>query len=204
MPWNCLKLFSIQLQLGLFDKEYLAYGIIFPLITKERTNKNLDNLAVPRCFYVHPDPGVLVMNNLKEIGFDLVKNKPNGIQKGLQGQEIILFMKKLANFHASTHHLVQETGGMEIFLEKYPCLRKNNPPNKDVLTVFKQSFLGSMDNAVDIAKDYINAEVSEKMKKITNAFEIFMKYFFDPYVNKNDGYQTIIHGDGWQNNAMFR
>ena len=96
--------------MGLFLKEYLFYGVIMPLLEKERKIKGLGYLAIPKCFYTHPDPGVLVMNNLKDDSFDLRKNQPENMSKNLHEDATILFMKSLASFHASTHHLVEQTG----------------------------------------------------------------------------------------------
>ena len=72
--------------------------------------KGLGNLAIPKCFYTHPDPGVLVMKNLKDDGFDLQKNQPENMSKISQEDATILFMKALASLHASTHQLVEQTG----------------------------------------------------------------------------------------------
>ena len=96
--------------MGLFLKECLFYGVIVPLIEKERKVKGLGNLAIPKCFYAHPDPGVLVMTNLKDDCFDLRKNQPENMSKISQEDATILFMKALASLHASTHHFIQQTG----------------------------------------------------------------------------------------------
>ena len=98
-------------QTGIFEKEYLLYEVILPILSRERKNKGLKELPIPRCFYAHPDPGVLVMINLKEMGFDLLKNQAKGLSKGLEGEEIQFYLKSLASFHASTHHMIQIEGG---------------------------------------------------------------------------------------------
>ena len=100
--------------MGLFLKESRFYGVIIPLIEKERKQKGLANLAIPKCFYAHPDPGVLVMKNLKDDGFDLRKNQPENMSKISQEDATILFMKALASLHASTHYLVEQTGKVAI------------------------------------------------------------------------------------------
>ena len=103
------KLFRLILfQMGLFRKESRFYWVIIPLIEKERKLKGLENLAIPKCFYAHSDPGVLVMKNLKDDGFDLRKNQPEYMFS--QEDATILFMKALASLHASTHHLIEQTG----------------------------------------------------------------------------------------------
>ena len=96
--------------MGLFLKECLFYGVIMPLLEKERKVKELGNLAIPKCFYANSDPGVLVMKNLKDDCFDLRKNQPKSMSKISQEDANILFLKSLASLHASTHHLVEQTG----------------------------------------------------------------------------------------------
>ena len=115
------KLFRLILfQMGLFLKESRFYGVIIPLIEKERKLKGLGNLAIPKCFYTHSDPGVLVMKNLKDEGFDLRKNQPKISQEDAN----ILFMKSLASLHASTHHLVEQTGKETLGLCMVPKILK--------------------------------------------------------------------------------
>ena len=57
----------VILQTGIFEKEYLVYGIILPFLSEDRKKKGLEMLPVPKCCYVHPDPGVLVM--VKEVSY---------------------------------------------------------------------------------------------------------------------------------------
>ena len=145
------------------------------------------------------------MNNLKEKGFDLLKNQPQGLSKGLQGEEIHLYLKSLGSFHASTHHLIQQEGGVQKILSTYPSLIRINPLKKDILNIIEKSIHGSIDNAIDIAKDYMDHETSEKLINFKpKSFQIFKKYFFESCKNAEGEYQTITHGDAWQNNAMFR
>ena len=111
--------------MGLFLKESRFYGVIIPLIEKERKLNRLGNLAVPKCFYAHPDPGVLVMKNLRDDGFDLRKNQQKNMSKISQEDATILFMKALASLHASTHHLVEQTGkGIWVLCTVPKILRK--------------------------------------------------------------------------------
>ena len=74
--------------MGLFLKECLFYGEIMPLLENERKVKGLGNLAIPKCFYAHPDPGVLVMKNLKDDCFDLRKNQPKSIKNSQKSDDL--------------------------------------------------------------------------------------------------------------------
>ena len=103
------------------------------------------------------------MNNLKEKGFDLLKNQQRGLSKGLQGEEIHLYLKTLGSFHASAHHMIQQEGGVQKLLSTYPSLIINYPIDEDILAMIEKSIHGSIDNAIDIAKDYMDHETSEKL-----------------------------------------
>merc|ERR1711992_377219 len=41
-------------EMRLFLKEYLFYGVILPKLSIERSEKGLEKLAIPKCFYAHP------------------------------------------------------------------------------------------------------------------------------------------------------
>ena len=97
---------------------------------------------------------------------------------------------------------------MKKILDAYPSLERINLLKEDILAVMHEKIiLGNIDNAIDIAKDYINHQAAEKVIKFKpKAFQIFKKKFFDysEATDSKEGYQTIVHGDAWQNNAMFR
>jgi len=98
-------------EMGLFVKEYVFYNDILPKLEIERKERCLEKLSIPKCFHAHPDPGVLVMKNLKDDGFEMVKNKSTD-------DNIILFLKSLASLHASTYHLMEQTGLTNVLQKK--------------------------------------------------------------------------------------
>ncbi len=67
-------------QLGIFEKEYLMYAMILPKVQKAREEHNLKAIKLPKCYYADPDPGKLVMENLKDNEFQMIKSKENGIK----------------------------------------------------------------------------------------------------------------------------
>jgi hypothetical protein len=69
--------------MGIFEKEYLLYGIILPLIKKAREEKGLKPIQIPESYYCQHEPGVLIMGNLKDSGFDLLKNQKDGLENGI-------------------------------------------------------------------------------------------------------------------------
>ncbi len=63
----------------IFEKEYLLYNDILPRLNQGRVDSNMKPVHVPTCFYSEDDPGVLVMENLKDKGFRLIKSKEDGL-----------------------------------------------------------------------------------------------------------------------------
>ena len=187
--------------MGIMEKEYLFYVEILGQANELRSKMKLKSLAIPKCLYGLPDPGVLIMNNLKDLGYDLIKNQTGSKMRGLQDEDLTLFLQALASFHASTFQIIQESGGQDAFLQKYPTLANNLPLNKEFETMFKKEFNNNCENFALTARDFIDDKTSEKIlkfkKKIWSCFE---KGFHQPYGD----FHSIIHGDSWVNNAMFR
>jgi hypothetical protein len=50
------------------------------LIQKSREEKGLKPIPFPRSYYCQPKPGVLIMGNLKDMGFDLVNNRKDVLE----------------------------------------------------------------------------------------------------------------------------
>ncbi len=65
-------------QMEIFDKEYFLYSVIIPMANKAREEHGLKPIKVPKCLYAEGDPGILIMNNLKDKGFGLIKSREDG------------------------------------------------------------------------------------------------------------------------------
>lgn len=186
--------------MGIFDKEYLVYGVILPLLCEARQDKELEPLKVPECYFAQSDPGLLVMNNLKDKGFDLLKNQANGLSRGLQGNELTLFLTSLASFHATTYHLMTRLGGKLCLLQKYPELENVRPMGADMKSMFQKMQSDIVASSAAIAKAYIDEDASRKMAAYQpRLWPEFQRGMFQPYGQ----FQTIIHGDAWANNCMY-
>ena len=67
--------------------------------------------------------------------------------------------------------------------------------------MFKSRLIGIIENFALTARDYIGQEAFEKMENFKHrAMSCFTKGFKEPYGD----FQTIIHGDPWINNAIFK
>ena len=70
-----------------------------------------------------------------------------------------------------------------------------------IMEMFKPSIESMLETASLIAKEYISDEMAEKVLKLKpHVFYHFMAGWQEPFGN----FTTIIHGDSWANNAMFK
>ena len=105
------------------DKEYLFYTLFQKQATDLRSKLNLKPLAIPKCSFALLDPGVFVMTNLKDMGYEMLKNQiKDALFRGLQDSDLRLFLEALGSFHATMYRVLNENGGPETILEKYPTL----------------------------------------------------------------------------------
>lgn len=116
-------------------------------------------------------------------------------------EKVTLFLEALASFHASTHQMLASVGGIEAFLKNYPSLRQVNPMAPEFTTDWRSNMEGGLETTAKIAKEYINEEVSIK---VANWKDKIWQTFYDGFFTPCGDYQTIIHGDAWQNNVMFK
>ena len=65
-------------QLEFFDRECHMYEVILPMIAKAREDHQLKPVKVPECFYTEDNPGIMIMENLKDQGFGGIESKENG------------------------------------------------------------------------------------------------------------------------------
>merc|ERR1740129_1775135 len=101
------------------------------------------------------------MINLKDDSFDLRKNQP----KISQEDGNILFMKSLASLHASTHHLVEQTGGRKSFLAEYPDLKHIPRIPNEMAAFFKKSLEDTIEEGIEMAKGQINENTKMNLEK---------------------------------------
>ena len=105
------------------EKEYIFYNIFQKQAMDLRSKLKLKPLATPKCSFASLDPGVFVMNNLKDSGYVMLKNQiKDALFRGLQDSDLKLFLEALGSFHATMYRVLDENGGPEAILEKYPTL----------------------------------------------------------------------------------
>ena len=108
----------------------------------------------------------------------------------------------MAEFHASTYYLCNSyPGGKDAFLADHKILKGLKPFDATTKKAWRQAVTQVLEGASWIAKEYLGQEIADKvMGMIPYSFNAFMDARLNPYGN----FQTIIHGDSWANNAMFK
>ncbi|XP_067005789.2 uncharacterized protein [Anabrus simplex] len=144
-----------------------------------------------KCLYFGEDPvHFLVLEDLRHSGFTLVDRR-----KGMDLTHCTLALRTLARFHASSLAL----------LEANPSILQNHQYSlyteelREDLTPFYESPLKSLENTVLKWPGY--EKYAEKIKNIRkNIYDRIM----DTVRAKDGELNTLIHGDCWSSNMMFR
>ena len=59
------------MQSGLFITEDLMYSKVIPTLNGIAAKHGVSPILAPRCYYVDSEEGVMAMEDLKEIGYDI-------------------------------------------------------------------------------------------------------------------------------------
>ena len=118
---------------------------------------------------------------------------------GMDHWERRAFLEALAELHASTYYLMSKhSGGMQGYLDEHQDLVyiKEFDPEEDVMMI--KDCVATLEA---LACELIDGKTADKIKKFEpHAFEKWHEAYIKPYGE----FQTIIHGDAWINNAMFK
>ena len=71
----------------------------------------------------------------------------------------------------------------------------------DSAIIFKESLEATIQDGIDITKNQINETATANL---INYKSIAWETLDKSYYNSIGDFQILIHGDSWQNNAMFR
>ncbi len=168
------------------------------MITKARKEKKLKTIKIPKCWYAECDPGILVMENLKDKGFGLINDSKQGFAK----DEMKAFLEALGEFHASTYYLISTyPGGKDNFLAEHPTMKEMKSLGPEMEKSFKDGIDVMVEAVSDMCKTYVSEDLAKKVMQVKPyAFHNFNDAWLKTYGN----FTTIIHGDSWANNAMFK
>ena len=100
------------------------------------------------------------------------------------------------------HLYLLHIGGRKAFLNAYPEFNfKVSEMPHDSAIIFRRALESTVQDGIDITKNDINENATVNL---INYKPIAWKTVDKSYHTSIGDFQTLIHGDSWQNNAMFR
>ncbi len=121
----------------------------------------------------------------------------------MNDSELKHFLEGLAEFHATNYFLAtSHPGGMEGFFDDNECLKGVKPMDGSQVDAYLRAQCeGTLSTVIDICRNLNESEIADKIEK-------FKPYAFGKVKEAGKdvvGYfKTIIHGDYWVNNCMFK
>ena len=180
-----------------FVREIYMYQHVFPLFKQLQITKGIEQPfdSVPKCYGVYSDESrrVLVLENLKKLGYDLW---PKAVP--LTRQVIDLVIKQYAKYHATS----------VAFENQYPeqFHKLLNDSTEDMLKQLVESddfvklFKTTVDEVYDVVKDDVKSDTSEQWLKLKDQ----VTFICGEMTPDIDDLKVINHGDSWVNNFLYK
>lgn len=180
----------------LFRSEIFIYGTLIPLYKNLEKFANLDLLDdfLPKCFstYEYENQEILLLENL-QIGYQL-----HDRMTPFDADHLKLSFKNYGVWHAFSI----------AYRQKYPNeFQKAKEDLQSHLAalqpLFEPLFLTSEENVYAILEEAGEADLVDQLKKeVPSSF--FLKFVDLDRSSANAAHSVIVHGDGWNNNHMFK
>ncbi len=121
---------------------------------------------------------------------------------GLTDSEVEIFCEELAAFHASAYHFIKtKFGDNGEFVKKHPMMAFFKMIIPETEEMIKSTLMGGAGNIDILARDYMDPGVADRFAKfIPQVWDMFK----DGLAKPCGSFNTLIHGDSWANNAMFK
>lgn len=190
---------KFTLQTPIFNIEANFYDTAAPKIAELRRKANLSPMNIANCFYSSTEEGVIIFENLKKIGFEVIEKSARGLEDSCMEQTLIA----LAELHASNYHMIHShSGGVEGFI-------KDNPLNKE-LSFYR--IMGDDKMTDELYKNLLSTFAlilnGAKRKDLADRLESIKEGWFqralEATFTKPGTLVTLRHGDIWYNNVMFK
>ncbi|VEN57808.1 unnamed protein product [Callosobruchus maculatus] len=177
-----------------FKQEIFFYDEVFPAFERIQGNIRSKFKPYPHCFKCFPDRNVLVIENLKAKGYEMLdKDIP------MDFEQCKAVMEVFGKLHALSFAMKDRDVQLFDKLSKYSrdLNRKRFESWKDGAT---NSYKTTMQEALHLLKEKGDVQLSVEMEKVMTKWEDK----FCGYQEEDEPQAVLTHGDGWNNNMMFR
>nr|CAH7761564.1 unnamed protein product [Callosobruchus chinensis] len=177
-----------------FKQETFFYDEVFPAFEKVQMNIRDEFKPYPHCFKCFPDRNILILENLKAKGYEMVdKDIP------MDFKHCKAVMEVFGKLHALSFAMKDRDIQLFDKLSKYSRdlnKRRFESWKDDASNMYKTT----MQQALDLLKEKGDVQLSVEMEKVVAKWEDK----FCGYQDEDEPQAVLTHGDAWNNNMMFR
>lgn len=181
---------------ALFQSEIFIYGTLIPLYKNFEKNAKLDLLDdfLPKCFstYEYENQEILLLENL-QVEFEI-----HDRMTPLDVDHLKITYKNYGVWHAFSIAYRQK------YPKEFQRAKDNFQSHLAALQpLFEPLFLTAEENVYAILEEAGEADLVAQLKKeVSSSF--FLKNIDLNGLSANEANNVIVHGDGWNNNFMFK
>lgn len=179
---------------SVFENEIYFYTKVLPVFMEFQREKGVkepfDNVA--KCYdaFIMDDMEVLILENVKNLGFSL-HNRSNSMNK----EHILKVVRTYGKFHAISFALKDQ---------KPQLFQSLSSKLTDILKLMSESFkvkegTNMYQDIMDLAQKRNEDEIVEKAALLNEKAR-----FYNDLTDPSDPFAIILHGDCWNNNFMFK
>lgn len=167
-----------------FEKEKLMYETILP------TLESISGTTLaPKCYFIQEEGiKLIVFNDLKELGFEMIDRKA-----GMDFDHCKLLIERMAIFHASSIAFMKDR-------EEFEEL-KQGMSSDPILVEFV--YKPNLNRLIEVAEKWTEEEFEDLNGILKKILDNYLEIYKMPMKTDSDLFRVINHGDAWCNNFMF-
>ncbi|KAL9884969.1 uncharacterized protein ACN427_011596 [Glossina fuscipes fuscipes] len=183
-------------RLQIFNREKFFYTHLKIQMETLMTLVKNSWLLAPKLFYHTTNPfETFVFEDLKQLGFQLSSR-----QLGLNKNESLLVMEKLAEYHACSILMLNKFSDLNDIRNRYKCGLLNDISIKS--DSFQLLFGGQLLKLAQLLAE--DLEFSHSSKKLLNYYDQFTENVLNSVYPLEGQVNVLNHGDIWVNNLFFK
>ncbi|XP_055382980.1 uncharacterized protein LOC129613087 [Condylostylus longicornis] len=174
--------------LNVFERETHVYVVLLKEFEEMLNSVGISTTFAPR--YIYVDEGIIVMENLKEKGYAL-----QDIKSGLNFQQCLTLINKLAQFHACS--MVLYAKDPDLF--RYHINPTITEEDENPMHIF---YKNQFETCIEICKN--NSELHKFLPNLEEINKNLIIRIANIFKKNKNGINVLNHGDAWANNFLYK